>query len=138
MEGGAHLCPLSVGLDHEDDTRVGLVQRVSVQQSLARHAQLHFGDAGCRTAEAGSGRGGLLDLVHSGPSWEWERAPIGRNLREGRGDWRLLGGRILARTRLTLAGLDLEQMSEREQEVPVDSRMRAGVSLQLVKSYSRL
>lgn len=70
IEGGAHLCPLSVGLDHEDDTGVGLIQRVSVQQSLARHAQLHFGHAGCRTAEAGSGRGGLLDLVHSGPSWE--------------------------------------------------------------------
>lgn len=49
-----------------------------------------------------------------------------------------LGGRILARARLTLTGLDLEQMSEREQEVPVDSQMRAGVSLQLDKSYSQL
>lgn len=67
-EGGAHLCPLPVGLDHEYDTGVGLIQRVSVQQSLAGHPQLHFGDAGCRTAEAGRRRGGLLDLIHSGPS----------------------------------------------------------------------
>lgn len=35
LEGGAHLCPLSVGLDHEYDTGVGLVQSVPVQQGLA-------------------------------------------------------------------------------------------------------
>lgn len=35
LEGGAHLCPLSVGLDHEYDAGVGLIKRVSVQESLA-------------------------------------------------------------------------------------------------------
>lgn len=60
----AHLCPLSIGLDHEYDTGVGLVQCVSVKQSLARHTQLYFGDAGCRTTEAGRGGSGLLKVIH--------------------------------------------------------------------------
>lgn len=62
----AHLCPLSVGLYHEYDTGVGLIQRVSVQQSFARHAQLDFGDAGSWTAEAGSRGGGVLNVIHPG------------------------------------------------------------------------
>lgn len=64
--GGAHLCPLSVGLYHDYDTGVRLIQRVSVQQSFARHTQLHFGDAGSWTAEAGGRGGGLLNVIHPG------------------------------------------------------------------------
>lgn len=67
--GGAHLCPLSVGLYHEYDTGVWLIQRVSVQQSLARHTKLYFGDAGCWTTEAGRRGGGLLNVIHPGSGW---------------------------------------------------------------------
>lgn len=65
--GGAHLCPLPVGLHHENDTRVWLVQRVSVQQGFARHTQLYFGDTGGRTAEAGRRGDGLQNIIHPGP-----------------------------------------------------------------------
>lgn len=67
---GAHLCPLSVGLYHEHDTGVWLIQRVSVQQSLAGHTQLYFGDAGSRAAEAGRRGGGLLNVIHPGSERE--------------------------------------------------------------------
>lgn len=62
----AHLCPLSIGLHHQHDTRVRLVERVSVQQSLAGHTQFHLGDAGGWTAEARCRGGGLLDVIHPG------------------------------------------------------------------------
>lgn len=66
MWAAAHLRPLSIGLHHQHDTRVRFVERVSVQQSLAGHTQLHLGDAGGRTAEAGCRGGGLLDVIHPG------------------------------------------------------------------------
>lgn len=70
---GAHLCPLSIGLHHQHDTGVWLIQRVSIQQSFAGHAQLHFGDAGSWTTEAGCRGGGLLDVIH--PGSEHNRLP---------------------------------------------------------------
>lgn len=73
---GTHLCPLSIGLHHQHDTGVWLIQRVSVQQSLAGHTQLHFGDAGSWTAEAGCRGGGLLDVIH--PGSEHNGLPTGR------------------------------------------------------------
>lgn len=78
---GPHLSPLSIGLYHQYDAGVRLIECVSIQQSFARHAQLYFADAGSWTAEAGRRGGGLLNIIHPGSGREELRVGGGWFLR---------------------------------------------------------
>lgn len=71
-----HFRPLALVLYHEHDTGVRLVERVSVQQGLAGHAQLHLGHASSRTAYACHRGCCFLRVTHS--DGEWRRGPAQR------------------------------------------------------------
>lgn len=81
LSAHTHLSPLALALYQQDDAGVGLLQRVAVQQGFARHAQLHFSDAGRRAADSGHGRTRFLRFTHSGSVWKSAKAT--RESRQG-------------------------------------------------------